>query len=61
MTIQEIEEYFKTGYNFAKETGMSRTAFIKWKNGKGISWETQKYIEFITKGELKADNPEWEE
>lgn len=59
MTIQEIEEYFKTGYNFAKETGMSHTAFMKWKRGRKISYEAQRYIEYHTNGELKADEPEW--
>jgi len=54
MTIQELKEYFKSGYGFRKATNMSDSSYCNWMKWGYIPFASQKKIEKITGGELKA-------
>ena len=54
MNAQDIWDYFKTHRNFGKETGMSPTSLVNWKKWGFIPYVSQKKIEKLTNGELKA-------
>ena len=55
MTVEDIIKYYKNGYRFEEETGMSRMTYHNWKNKGYIPIFTQKRIELLTGGKLKAD------
>ncbi len=58
MTPNDLIEYYKTGYNFAVQTKMSHNTFSNWVKAGYIPFASQKKIEQLTGGELKA---EWSE
>ena len=60
MNIDEFKKHYRTGYNFNKETGLPHRNFYNWLEWGYIPLESQRKIEYFTKGELKADKPEWE-
>lgn len=54
MTPKDVKKYYKSTYNFGKETGMSPTSLFNWMQ-KGFVPEMAQYkIENLTQGELKA-------
>lgn len=55
MTFKELEAYYKTGYRFSKETGMSATCYGTWKKKGFVPQLSQLRIERITNGKLKAE------
>lgn len=55
MTLNEVKIYYKTSYNFESCTGMSRTNFNNWDARGYIPMFTQRRLERMTNGELKAD------
>lgn len=58
MTPEELKKHFKTGYAFYKKTGMSHNSFENWIKWGFVPYLSQKKIEKITNGLLKA---EWED
>lgn len=58
MKPKEVKKYFKTQYNFRKETGMSAASLGNWLKWGFIPEPSQLKLERITNGELKA---EWKE
>lgn len=54
MTPEDLKTYFKTGYRFKQETGMSDASFTNWQKQGFIPEASQCKIERITKGKLKA-------
>ena len=58
MTPFDVKNYFKTGYNFRKLTGMSDNTMHNWIKWGYIPFVSQKHIEKITDGELIAT---WDE
>lgn len=58
MKPQEVKEYFKTGYNFRKTTGMADNTLHNWVKAGYIPFVSQKKIEKITEGALVA---EWDD
>ena len=55
MILEQVKEYFGTSYNFEKETDMSHTNFVAWGIRGFIPYASQRRIERITNGKLKAD------
>lgn len=56
MTLQEIYDHYHRNWNFAmRELGMSPTGYIRWLRAKCIPISTQRKIEAVTQGALKAD------
>jgi hypothetical protein len=55
MTLQEALNYFGNGNRMAKALKVSRNAVYKWDGIIPIKRQLQ--IQFLTKGELKADLP----
>lgn len=55
MTIDDIKNYFGTGYRFSKMTGMSHSTWTNWMNKGCIPIESQVKVQKITQGKLKAD------
>lgn len=54
MTPQDVKEYYGNGYNFHDVTGMARSSYNNWGRCKFIPFLSQKKIERLTKGKLKA-------
>ena len=58
MTIDEVRNYYGNSYKFMKRTKMSDASFRNWMKW-GFVPETSQYkLEFLTKGELKAERKE---
>ena len=55
MTLDEIKQYFGTGYQFEKRTGWAHTNYTYWKRKGYIPMLTQSKLERLTNGDLKAD------
>lgn len=55
MTPEQVEEYYTTAYAFRKATKMSCTNFKNWLGCGFIPYNTQKKIEKLTDGKLKAE------
>lgn len=55
MTINDLKEYYGSGYRFNKDTHMSASSFMNWNNRGYIPWGSQLIIERLTEGKLKAD------
>ena len=55
MTLDDVKKYFGTSYNFEKQTYMSHTNFNNWEQRGFIPLFTQRRIERITEGKLKAE------
>jgi hypothetical protein len=58
MKVEEVKEYYKTGWRFHKATGMSPVNFINWERWGYIPIVSQHKIEADTQGKLKAN---WED
>lgn len=54
MTPKEVRAYFKSGYNFGSKTGMSMNNLRNWDKFGYVPFKSQKKLEQITNGELKA-------
>lgn len=54
MKPSDVKQYFKTGYNFRKKTGMSDNTMHNWMKSGYIPFVSQKFIERITNNELTA-------
>ena len=54
MTFEEVSNYYVTGYNFHKSTGMSHANFVSWKQKGYVPICTQIKLEKMTNGALKA-------
>jgi len=55
MIPKEVKKYFKTQYNFHKETGMSAMSLGNWLKWGYVPLDSQVKIEQLTDGKLKAD------
>jgi hypothetical protein len=55
MTPLEVRKFYKTNYNFHKETGMSHNTLGNWLRAGVVPLAQQCKLEMITKGVLKAD------
>lgn len=58
MTPQDLQDYFKTGYNFSKLTKMAESSYHNWFKWGYIPYLSQKKIEMLTNKALKA---KWDE
>lgn len=54
MILEQVKEYYGTSYNFEKETDMSHTNFVTWAMRGYIPYASQRRLERLTKGKLKA-------
>jgi hypothetical protein len=55
MKPEDVRRYYKTTYNFRKETGMSSSSLLNWMNDGSIPMASQCRLEEKTNGDLKAD------
>lgn len=55
MTLEELKRYYINGHQFCLRTGMSASSFHNWFKWGYIPMYSQNKLEYITKGELKAD------
>jgi len=55
MTVEELKDYYKTGYRFEKSTKMTGNSFLNWMKWGYIPIESQFKIENYTDGQLRAD------
>jgi hypothetical protein len=55
MKFEDIKNYYKTGCNFMRETGISYQSYCNWRNNGYIPILSQMKIEALTGGILKAD------
>lgn len=61
MKFSDLEEYFKSAYNFERLTTLSNVNWYRWKYKGYIPYFSQRRLERITGGALKAsvdDSPE---
>lgn len=58
MTLDDVREFFKNSCRFRELTGMSASNFVHWKKLGRVPYDTQKKLEELTGGALKADTPE---
>lgn len=58
MSPKEVKKYYKTQYNFHKETGMSAASLGNWIKWGYVPLLSQLKLEKITQGKLKSD---WDE
>lgn len=54
MTPNEVKDYFKTGYNFRKITGMSDNTIGNWLKWGYVPFKSQRKIQKLTDGVLIA-------
>lgn len=54
MTPKCVRKFFKSSYIFSRETGMSSSSFMNWEKTGYIPYLSQKKIEKVTQGKLKA-------
>lgn len=54
MTPKEVKKYYKTLYRFRKETKMSCSSLSNWLKWGYVPFLSQKRIEELTNGALKA-------
>lgn len=55
MTVDDLKEYYKTGYNFNKQTGITASQYGLWMKYGYIPKTSQCRIEVASGGALKAD------
>lgn len=55
MTPKEVKKYFKSGYRFHKETGMSHSTLMNWIKWGFVPEGSQYKIERLTGGALKSE------
>ena len=61
MTPKDVKEFYRSNYNFNKQTGMSSTTLANWLKWGFVPEAAQYKLERITKGKLKtqwSDNDE---
>ena len=54
MTPEDVKKYYRSQYNFKKETGMSHTSLGNWLKWGFVPEDSQYRLERITKGKLKT-------
>lgn len=54
MTLEDIEQYFGTSYQFSKKTGMPANNYYNWRKAGFIPIRTQIKLQKITEGRLQA-------
>ncbi len=54
MTPEDVKKYYKSGYRFYKETGMSQGTYGNWMRAGRIPLESQVKLHKLTKGQLEA-------
>jgi len=54
MTPEQVKEYYRSGYNLHKETGISASSLSNWVRVEYIPFLTQKKLEKLTEGKLTA-------
>ncbi len=55
MKPKDLQEYYKTSYQFNKDTGMAANSFLNWIKWGYIPYAPQKKLEKLTNGALVAD------
>lgn len=55
MTIDEVKRFYGSSYRFSMITGMAHTNLMNWTKKGYIPYLTQKRLEELTNGILKAD------
>jgi hypothetical protein len=55
MTVEELQNYYKSSYAFGKATKMSPQSYTNWIEWGFIPIESQRKIEALSSGGLKAD------
>lgn len=55
MTPQDVKDYYRSKYNFRKQTGMSCSSLGNWLKWGYIPYESQKKVEKACNGVLKAE------
>ena len=55
MTPEEIKKYYRTNYNFEKETGISANTLANWLKWARVPKESQYKLERITNGLFKTE------
>ncbi len=55
MTIQELKDYFVTGYRFQQATNITSVSFQNWIKWGYIPIKSQFKVEKLTNGKFKAD------
>ena len=55
MTPNDVKAHYRTGYNFKKVTGMSDNNLTNWFKYGYIPFKSQKKLEEMTGGALKAE------
>ena len=54
MTLEEVMNFYGTGYQFKKKTGKSHVCYIHWRKQGFIPIATQIFLEGHSNGALKA-------
>lgn len=54
VTVDEVKAFYKTSYNFRKQTGMAHTNFYLWAKQGFVPIHAQRKIEEFTDGLLRA-------
>lgn len=55
MKIKDLIQFYKTGVEFRRQTGMARVNWYEWQKKGYIPIESQCRLEQITNGKLKAN------
>ncbi len=55
MKPQDVLEYFGSGYQFGKKSGMTRNSLRNWRKWGFVPIASQIKLQKLTKGVLKAD------
>jgi hypothetical protein len=55
MTIEEVLDIYKTGYQVCKALGVSKQNFTRWAKTGFIPYRQQVKLELLTEGKLKAN------
>ncbi len=55
MTPEDVKKYYKSQYNFRKETGMSTSTLGNWLKWGYIPVDSQYRLERLTEGKLKTE------
>lgn len=54
MTPKDVKDFFKSGYRFGKATKMSDSSLVNWFKWGYVPYLSQKKLEKLTNGALKA-------
>lgn len=58
MKPEDVKKYYKSAYNFHKQTKMSRTSYQNWNSNGFVPIKSQIKLHQLTKGALKVELPE---